>query len=93
MSNAIRVEVGSARVGYDLARALSVRGITARVIEVEGGIAVEVVSSERELTSRLLAETEQAVADWCLELGVAPFVVEVVERAPSPALSAQRVAA
>lgn len=84
MSETIQVPVGSAREGHDVAQALAVRGIVASVVVEPGGVRVEVVYG-REPTPGLLAETKQAVAHWCLDLGLEPLPVDVVRPGGGPA--------
>jgi hypothetical protein len=84
VSETIHVPVGSAREGHDLARALAVRGIVGSVVVEPGAARVEVVSG-REPTAALLAETRQAVAQWCLDLGLEPRPADVVRPGGEPA--------
>jgi hypothetical protein len=59
----IRIEVGGARAGIDLADALGRRGLVGRLVHREGRWEVELISAY-EQTESLLAEVIHAVEEW-----------------------------
>jgi len=74
----IRVEVGGARPGIDLADALGRRGLVGKLVHREGRWEVELISAY-ERTESFLAEVIRAVEEWAADRGHPDVHVRVGE--------------
>lgn len=82
MAELIRIRAASAAAGLDLARALSVAGITAHLVPGPAGVEVE-IDDPHEETAQLVREIQRVLAGWAEEPNPLETVIRIVRR-PEP---------
>ena len=79
MAEAVEIHVRDTTEGYDLMRALAVRGLTGTLSE-SGDRALIAIMCRREETDRLLADLLPALDEWRIDAGLAAIDVRVGAR-------------